>query len=217
MAVDTFSFILLSFTSVFVIINPMGAGIIYVSMTDSFDHETRRRVALEACWTAFVILVVFALLGGVILQLFGITLAAFRIGGGILLFMIGLDMVFAKVSRAKMTATEKYEGDADDVSVMPLAIPMIAGPGTITTVIVLIARGEAELGLGSYAVVIAAVAFTVGITGLVMLNADRVVSRIGQREFRAVNRIMGILMVAIAVEFVINGLKTAFPFLAGGV
>lgn len=216
MAVDTFSFILLSFTSVFVIINPMGAGIIYVSMTDSFDHETRRRVALEACWTAFVILVIFALLGALILQLFGITLAAFRIGGGILLFMIGLDMVFAKVSRAKMTATEKYEGDADDVSVMPLAIPMIAGPGTITTVIVLIARGEAELGLGSYAVVIAAIAFTVGITGLVMLNADRVVSRIGQREFRAVNRIMGILMVAIAVEFVINGLKTAFPFLAGG-
>lgn len=217
MAVDPFSFVLLSFTSVFVIINPLGAGIIYVSMTDAFDGEIRRRIALEACWTAFIVLVVFALLGGLILQLFGITLAAFRIGGGILLFLIGLDMVFAKVSRAKMTATERYEGEPEDVAVMPLAIPMIAGPGTITTVIVLIARGESELGLGSYAVVVAAIAFTVGITCLVMLNADRVVSRIGQREFRAVNRIMGILMVAIAVEFVINGLKTAFPVLAAAV
>lgn len=217
MAVDPFSFVLLSFTSVFVIINPLGAGIIYVSMTDAFDREIRRRIALEACWTAFIVLVVFALLGGLILQLFGITLAAFRIGGGILLFLIGLDMVFAKVSRAKMTATERYEGEPEDVAVMPLAIPMIADPGTITTVIVLIARGESELGLGSYAVVVAAIAFTVGITCLVMLNADRVVSRIGQREFRAVNRIMGILMVAIAVEFVINGLKTAFPVLAAAV
>jgi multiple antibiotic resistance protein len=215
MPADTISFVLLSFTSVFVIVNPLGAGILFVSMTDSFDRETKRRVALEACWYGFIVLVVFALLGGLILQLFGITLAAFRIGGGILLFMIGLDMVYAKVSRSKVTATEKYEGDADDVAMMPLAIPMIAGPGAIATVIVLVARGE-ELGLASYAVVLGAVAFTSVVTYLMMTNADRVASRIGQRELRAVNRLMGVLMVAIAVEFVINGLKAAFPFLAGG-
>lgn len=215
MATDPVSFVLLSLLSLLVIVNPLGAAMIYVAMTAGFDRETKRRTAIEASWYAVVVLVVFALLGGIILELFGISLAAFRIGGGILLFMIGLEMVYAKVSRSKVTATEKYEGDADDVAVMPIAIPMIAGPGAITTVIVLMdeARG---LGLWAYGVVLVSIAATSGATYLMMTNSEWIVSRVGQREFRAVNRIMGILLIAIAVEFVIDGLRTAFPFLAGG-
>ncbi len=122
------------------------------------------RIATEAAKYALAILVIFALLGGVILQLFGITLEAFRIAGGILLFLIGMEMVYAKSSRSKMTATEKYEGiDAEDVSVMPLAIPMIAGPGAITTSIVLMneARGFGPL---AYLIVIVSIVLTIGVT-----------------------------------------------------
>ena len=215
MATDPVSFVLLSLSSLLVIVNPLGAAMIYVSMTAGFDRETKRRTAIEASWYALVVLVVFALLGGIILELFGISLAAFRIGGGILLFMIGLEMVYAKVSRSKMTATEKYEGDADDVAVMPIAIPMIAGPGAITTVIVLMDEAS-ELGIWAYGVVLVSIVVTSVATHLMMANSDWIVARVGQREFRAVNRIMGILLIAIAVEFVIDGLRVAFPILAGG-
>ena len=215
MATDPTSFVLLSLSSLLVIVNPLGAAMIYVSMTSGFEDRQKRAIAVEASWYALVVLVVFALIGGLILELFGITLEAFRIGGGALLFLIGLDMVNARVSRSKVTATEKYEGETDDVAVMPIAIPMIAGPGAITTVIVLMdeARG---LGLWAYVVVVISIAVAAVVTYLTMANADRVMGRVGQREFRAVNRIMGILLIAIAVEFVIDGLRTAFPVLAGG-
>ena len=215
MATDPVSFVLLSLTSLLVIVNPLGAAMIFVSMTAGYDSEVKRRTAIEASWYALIVLVIFALLGGIILELFGITLAAFRIGGGILLFMIGLEMVYAKVSRSKMTATEKYEGDAEDVAVMPIAIPMIAGPGAITTVIVLVDEARA-LGLWAYGAVLLSILVTSTATHLMMSHSEWIVSRIGQREFRAVNRIMGILLIAIAVEFVIDGLRVAFPFLAGG-
>ena len=187
---------------------------IYVSMTSGFELSEKRKVAREASWYALIVLVAFALLGGGILVLFGISLAAFRIGGGILLFSIGMEMVYARMSRSKVTATEKYEGD-DDVSIMPIAIPMIAGPGAITTVIVLM-DDAADLGVWAYGVVLLSIVVSSGITHLMMANSDTIVRRVGQREFRVVNRLMGILLIAIAVEFVIDGLKVAFPFLAGG-
>jgi multiple antibiotic resistance protein len=209
------TFALLSLSSIFIIVNPLSSTLLYVSLTGTLDHEVQMRIATEAAKYALAILVIFALLGGVILQLFGISLEAFRIAGGILLFVIGMEMVYARNSRSKMTATEKYEGiDAEDVSVMPLAIPMIAGPGAITTSIVLIneAKGFGPL---AYLIVIVSIVLTIGVTYYMMRNADYIVKRIGQREFRAVNRLMGMLLIAIAVQFVIIGLKTAFPTLAG--
>ncbi len=212
---DMLTFALLSLSSIFIIVNPLSSTLLYVSLTGTLDHEVQMRIATEAAKYALAILVIFALLGGVILQLFGISLEAFRIAGGILLFVIGMEMVYARNSRSKMTATEKYEGiDAEDVSVMPLAIPMIAGPGAITTSIVLIneAKGFGPL---AYLIVIVSIVLTIGVTYYMMRNADYIVKRIGQREFRAVNRLMGMLLIAIAVQFVIIGLKTAFPTLAG--
>ncbi len=212
---DILTFALLSLSSIFIIVNPLSSTLLYVSLTGTLDHEVQMRIATEAARYALAILVIFALLGGVILQLFGISLEAFRIAGGILLFVIGMEMVYARNSRTKMTATEKYEGiDAEDVSVMPLAIPMIAGPGAITTSIVLMneAKGFGPL---AYLIVIVSIVLTVGVTYYMMRNADYIVKRIGQREFRAVNRLMGMLLIAIAVQFVIIGLKTAFPTLAG--
>lgn len=212
---DILTFTLLSLSSLIIIVNPLSSTLLYVSLTGTLDHEVKVRIAHEAARYALAILLIFALVGGVILQLFGISLEAFRIAGGILLFLIGMEMVYAKTSRSKMTATEKYEGiDAEDVSVMPLAIPMIAGPGGITTSIVLMNEAKG-IGPLAYGVVLVSIVLTIGVTYYMMRNADYIVKRIGQREFRAVNRLMGMLLIAIAVQFVIIGLKTAFPTLAG--
>jgi multiple antibiotic resistance protein len=212
MAGDTLSFSLLALSSLIIIVNPLAATLTYVSLTSGMDEGARLRVASESCRYALIILVVFALLGGLILQLFGITIEAFRIGGGILLFLIGMEMVYARTSRAKLTATEKYESrDAEDISMTPLAIPMIAGPGAITTTIVLM--NEA---VGSYfqaGVVLASIGLSILLTYLMMARSDVIVARIGQKEFRAVNRLMGMMLIAIAVQFVIAGLLSAFPVL----
>ncbi|MFA6224999.1 MAG: MarC family protein [Methanoregula sp.] len=179
-------------------------------------RSARDAVARDACRYAFLILLIVALIGTWILQLFGITLEAFRITGGILLFGIGMEMIYAKTSRTKLTATEKYESrDTEDISIMPLAIPMIAGPGAITTTIVLMdeATTMTPVAIG---IVLVSIAISIVLTCYMMRNSDYILTKIGQREYRAINRLMGMLLIAIAVQFVINGIRLAFPFLSGG-
>ncbi|BBL67659.1 MarC family protein [Methanoculleus chikugoensis] len=221
--VDLLSFVLLSFSSILIVVNPLAATLIFVSLTGTMDQAAKLRVARDATRFALITLLLFTFAGGWILQLFGISIEAFRIAGGILLFGIGMDMVYAKTSRTKMTATEKYEGqDADDIAVMPLAIPMIAGPGAITSVIVLMneamaTNGATGMNIAAIAVVPLAAVTAIWITYYMMRNADIIVRRIGQREYRAVNRLMGMLLIAIAVQFIIIGIRTAFPILTGGI
>ena len=211
---DAVTFALLSLSSIIIIVNPLGATLTYVTLTAGMNPLTRRDVAKESCRYALLILIAFALMGGLILQVFGITIDAFRIGGGILLFVIGMEMVYARTSRTKLTATEKYESmEAADISVTPLAIPMIAGPGAITTIIVLVS--EAAGSFPDIAMIIISILAAVLLTYLMMIRSDTIVSRIGQKEFRAINRLMGMLLIAIAVQFVINGLVSAFPALSG--
>ncbi|HPH34321.1 MAG TPA: NAAT family transporter [Methanoregulaceae archaeon] len=214
MAGEMVTFALLSLSSIIIIVNPLGATLTFVSLTSSLDHETRLKVAVESCRYALAILIAFALAGGIILQLFGITIDAFRIGGGILLFVIGMEMVYARTSRSKLTATEKYESrDAEDLSVTPLAIPMIAGPGAITTTIVLM--NEATGSVPRIGLILVSIVIAILLTYLMMARSDQIVSRVGQKEFRAINRLMGMLLIAIAVQFVIAGLTAAFPVLSG--
>lgn len=213
---DLLSFVLLSLSSIIIVVNPLAATLIFVSLTGSMDQAAKLKIAREASEFALAVLLIFTFGGGWILQIFGISIEAFRIAGGILLFGIGMDMVYAKTSRTKMTATEKYEGqDADDIAIMPLAIPMIAGPGAITSVIVLM-NEALEMGPAAIAAVPIAVVAAIGINYYMMKNADVIVRRIGQREYRAVNRLMGMLLIAIAVQFIIVGIKSAFPLLSGG-
>ncbi|MDD4254350.1 MAG: MarC family protein [Methanofollis sp.] len=215
MSGDMLSFVLLSVSSIFIVINPLAATLLYVSLTEGMEEVQKRSVARVACWYALAVLLLFAIAGGLILQLFGITLDAFRIAGGLLLFGIGMEMVHAKTSRTKISATEKYESqDADDVGVMPLAIPMIAGPGAITTAIVLTNEATSWNPVG-IAVVIGAILLAVGTTYLMLANSERIMRHVGQREYRAVNRLMGMMLIAIAVQFVITGIKAAFPILTG--
>jgi multiple antibiotic resistance protein len=216
MAGDILSFTLLTLSSILIIVNPLSATLIYVSLTSSLEPPAKLTIAKDSCRFALLILLFTAILGTWILQLFGISLEAFRIAGGILLFGIGMEMVYAKVSRTKLTATEKYESrENDDVAIMPLAIPMIAGPGAITTSIVMMneAIGMTPFAIG---VVLISITFSIGVTYYMMRNSDYIMKRIGQREYRAINRLMGMLLIAIAVQFVINGIKIAFPLLTGG-
>lgn len=216
MAGDILSFSLLTLSSIIIIVNPLSATLIYVSLTVNLDPSAKVTIAKDSCRFALLILLSAAILGTWILQLFGITLEAFRIAGGILLFGIGMEMVYAKVSRTKLTATEKYESrENDDVAIMPLAIPMIAGPGAITTTIVMMneAIGMTPFAIG---VVLGSIGFSIGITYYMMRNSDYIMKRVRQREYRAINRLMGMLLIAIAVQFVINGIKIAFPLLTGG-
>jgi multiple antibiotic resistance protein len=213
---EVLSFALLSISSILIIVNPLGATLIYVSLTTNMDRSARDVVARDACRFAFLILLIVALIGTWILQLFGITLEAFRIAGGILLFGIGMEMVYAKTSRTKLTATEKYESrETEDISIMPLAIPMIAGPGAITTTIVLMneATTMTPIAIG---IVLVSIAISIMLTYYMMRNSDYILTKIGQREYRAVNRLMGMLLIAIAVQFVINGIRLAFPLFNGG-
>ncbi len=214
--VDLLGFVLLSFSSFIIVVNPLAATLIFVSLTGTMDQAAKLKVARDSTEFALAILLIFTVAGGWILQLFGISIEAFRIAGGLLLFGIGMDMVYAKTSRTQMTATEKYEGqDADDIAVMPLAIPMIAGPGAITSAIVLMNEATA-MGFAAIVVVPVAAVTAVGITYVMMRHSDVIVRRIGQREYRVVNRLMGMLLIAISVQFIIIGLRTAFPILGGG-
>jgi multiple antibiotic resistance protein len=215
MAGDMISFSLLCLSSILIIVNPLGATLTYISLTSRLETPVKVQIVRDSCTIALIILVLVSVAGTIVLNVFGISLEAFRIAGGILLFGIGMEMVYAKTSRTKMTATEKYESqDSEDVAVMPIAIPMIAGPGAITTVIVLSNESAGIFSL-PWLVILASILIAVGITYLMMRNADYIIKKIGQRQYRVINRLLGMLLIAIAVQFVITGIKTAFPLMGG--
>jgi multiple antibiotic resistance protein len=215
MAEDVLNFALLAISSILIIVNPLGATLIYVSLTTNLDRLARDTIACDPCRFVLIILLFVAVLGAWILQIFGISLQALRIAGGFLLFGIGKEMVYAKTSRTKLTATEKYEyRDMEDIAMMPIAIPMIAMPGAITTTIVLMKEAVVLTPL-AVGVVFLAIILSIVIIYYIMRNSDYIISKVGQREYRAINRLMGILLLAIAVQFVLTGIRTVLPLPAG--
>lgn len=214
MAQDLVSLTLFTLSSILIVVNPIGAMLVYNSLTEMMDISSRRQVAAHACRLSFVVLIFFTIFGSALLSLFGITIDAFTIAGGVLLFGIGMEMVYARTSRAKITPTEQYEGiDADDVSSMPLAFPMISGPGTITTVIVLSKDAPLLTEPVHLLIIVISILITMILTYVLLISAERFTHRISQREYRVINRLMGIMLMAIAVQFMINGISHAFPFL----
>ena len=211
---DLLSFTLFTFSSIIIVVNPLSALLTYNSITEFMDSRDRKKVAVYACRIAAAVLVFFTVLGSSLLSLFGITISAFTVAGGVLLFGIGMEMVYARTSRAKLTATEKYESiDAEEISSMPLAFPMISGPGTITTVIVLSKDAPISTDPIAFVIILLSVLATVLITYIILVSSDHITKRIGMREYRVVNRLMGIILMAIAVQFIINGISEAFPML----
>ena len=206
---DLLSFALLAFSSIFILIDPITVTLVFVSLIRDVDRTHQRAIARDASLYALAILLVFAVGGYWILQLFGITLAALRIGGGVLLFLIGIEMVYARVSYSKQPVSQSAEDYAENVAVTPLAIPIIAGPGAITTVIVL-TGDSAEVGWQAIAIVVAAILVVIYLVYYAMVHSYIIAGGIREKEFKVVNRVLGLLLLAIGVQFIITGIKAAF-------
>ena len=199
------SYALLCFTSLVAIINPLMTAPIFLSMTDGYSEEHRQQTLRGAVLTGTAVLLVFALLGGAIFQLFGITIHAFRIAGGFILFGIGLDMLQAKPSRVRATPEEEREGlRKEDIAITPLGVPMLVGPGSITTVMVLMADAPSTLHVVTVLLVILVV---LGGTYLLLGQGQRILRVFGRTGLNVMTRIMGLLVAVIAVQFVLDGAR----------
>jgi multiple antibiotic resistance protein len=209
MATDL-SFALLAFSSLVAIVNPLSAATIFVALSANQSPGERRRSVALGLVTAAAVLLVFAAAGGTILGFFGITTHAFKIAGGIIFFGIGWDMLQARRSRVKATEEEELEGTTrDEIGIIPLGLPTIAGPGAITTVIVLMGQSDTlAQGLAVYG----AIAAVLLVTGAVLMIAPLLLARFGQTGLNVMTRIMGLLVMVIGVQFVLDGLATAQLF-----
>ena len=197
----------LVFTSVLFIVDPLTAVPSFLAMTARDRLETRRLMARRGAWTCALTLTVFALGGSLIFRLFGITLGAFKIAGGVVIGLNALDMVQARRSQQRETAVERAEGiEKEDVGILPLGIPMLAGPGAISTVMVLAGASKTfATTLGLYV----AIALTAFLSYLTLAAATGVERRLGQTGMRILTRLAGLVLCAIAVQFILDGLKLA--------
>ena len=197
-------FALLAITSVFFLVDPFAVIPLFLAVTADSTPSERRGVARRSAFTCAIVLCSFALAGSLIFKMFGITLPAFKIAGGIILMGIGLDMLQAKQSGTKATAEEQQEGaEKQDASIIPLGMPMLAGPGAISTVMVLV--GESH-SLWQHAVIYATILLTSFISFMILAGADGVRKYLGETGIRILMRLMGLLLVALAVQFFVNGL-----------
>ncbi|MEY2928377.1 MAG: hypothetical protein RL367_2854 [Pseudomonadota bacterium] len=193
----------------FVVIDPPGCAPIFASLTAGTPSAHRRTMAIRSTLVAAGILVFFAALGQKLLSSMGISLDAFRIAGGIMLFMIATDMVFEKRTERRNHRAEdvKSQPEHEDISVFPMAIPMIAGPGSIASVMLLMAQAK---GLESSMTVLGALAVVLVILLALLLMAGPVMKVLGYKMEAMITRILGVVLAALAAQYVIDGVKAAF-------
>lgn len=196
-------FALLSFTSFFTLINPLGTMPIFMTMTSGLEHKNRVKTARKAVIVAFITIVVFALSGQLLFNFFGISVNSFRIVGGVIFFLMGMDMLQARLGKVKVKESEvkKY---VNDISITPLAIPMICGPGAITNAIVLM---EDASHVGMVAVLFVSVFVVLLLTYLILISSSKIIKFLGETGNNVMMRLMGLIVMVIAVEFFFSGLK----------
>jgi multiple antibiotic resistance protein len=200
-------FALVSLTSLLFIVDPVAVVPAYLFITSDEAAEDQRRTAKRACIVMTILLIFFAATGNLLFRAFGITLPAFRTAGGLILWYVAMDMLRGE-RRTQEGQEEVLEGQTkEDVAITPLAIPMLAGPGAISTVIVLSSQARGLLELG---VVYAAVVITGVVSYLVLRIGENVLRRLGKTGIRVLTRIMGLILAAVAVQFVLSGIKEAF-------
>jgi multiple antibiotic resistance protein len=197
-----------AFVTFLVVIDPPGCAPIFASLTSGTSAAHRRATALRSVGIAAGILLFFGLLGQDLLHALGVSLTAFRIAGGILLFLIAIDMVFEKrTERRETRAEEVTAAHVDDISVFPMAIPMIAGPGSIASIMLMMARSE---GLTQSLIVLGALLLTLLLTLLALLLAGPLMRLMGHRMEAMLTRLLGVILAALAVQFVLDGLHRSF-------
>ncbi|HEY3818418.1 MAG TPA: MarC family protein [Polyangiaceae bacterium] len=207
------AYTLVTFGSVFSIVDPFAAVPVFLALAGAQEPTALKRTALRASATCFVVLSVFALAGNFIFTFFGITLPAFKIAGGILLFGVGLEMMRAKRSDTRTTNEEERDAESkEDVGLIPLGLPLLSGPGAIATVMVLVGKAKNLPERVTLFAVIAAVSL---IAFLVLRSASLVSRVLGKTGMNVIGRVMGLILAAVAMQFVLDGLHEAFPQLLG--
>jgi multiple antibiotic resistance protein len=190
------------FTAIFAIVDPIGNIPIFYTLTQRFTKVERIRIAKRAIIAATITLVVFGLIGQYIFTLFSITIPAFRIAGGLLLFRVAFNMLYGVTPGTKSTEKEKEETlEKDMIGIVPLGIPLLAGPGAISTVMLY----NSQENMGNSFIVFLSIFATLLITYFLLRNVDKIFSRLGRVGSLAISRIMGLILAAIAIQFLING------------
>lgn len=198
-----------AFATLFVVIDPPGCAPIYAGLTKGASQVQQRAMAIRGVLIASVILLVFAFVGEALLRMLGISLNAFRIAGGIMLFLIALEMVFERRQERREDRAQKIveTPEVEDVSVFPMAMPMIAGPGSIATVMLLVSRSD---GPGETAVVFAALVAVLALTLASLLAAGPLMRLLGAKIESVITRLLGVLLAALAIQFVLDGVRRSF-------
>lgn len=200
---EVFTFALLAFTSFFTLINPLGTMPVFMSMTADLTDDERNRTAKKASVVSLFTIIAFALTGQLLFKFFGISVDSFRIVGGVIFFIMGMDMLQARMGHVKIKENE-VKSYITDISVTPLAIPMICGPGAITNAIVLM---EDANSWAKKMVLFLSIAVVVLITYVVLYSSSKLLKLLGQTGINVMMRIMGLIVMVIAVEFFFSGLK----------
>jgi multiple antibiotic resistance protein len=199
-------FSLLALSSIFFLVDPFAAIPSFLAITRSADPARRKRMARKGALTAFIVLTSFAIAGQLIFRLFGITLPAFEIAGGLILLLIGLDMLQARRSQTQETSGDTEEAAAkEDAGIVPLGIPMLAGPGAISSVMILVGQAP-SIWHWQMGAILGSIAITSLVSYWVLAGAGRVREVMGETGIRILVRIMGLLLVALAMQLFINGL-----------
>ena len=202
---ELYTLALLVFTSFFTLINPLGTMPIFMSMTASLSKKRRKQTAKKATLVAFLTILAFAFSGQILFDFFGISVNSFRIVGGVIFFSMGWDMLQARLGSIKHTDDEdKIDAYVEDISITPLAIPMICGPGAITNAIILM---EDAVELPQKVVLVAVIAFVLLLTYLILMGASKITDTLGETGNKVMMRLMGLIVMVIAVEFFFSGLK----------
>ncbi len=200
---ELLAFALLAFTSFFTLMNPLGVMPIFMTMTGELSEQARTQTARKAVLVAFITLVAFAFSGEVLFAFFGISVDAFRVAGGVIFFGIGQEMLQARISRTKVSKGDVREY-VTDISVTPLAIPMITGPGAITNAIILM---QAAPTWNKKIVLVSIMALVCLITFVVLWSSSRIMRVLGETGNKIMMRLMGLIVMVIAVEFFFSGLR----------
>lgn len=209
---DDLAFLTYTFISIFVIVNPISGVVTFISLTSPMTLQERNILAKKAVFLACIIALFFAVTGNLMLDLFGINVDSLRIAGGILLFHVALDMMFAKVSRESITENEISESqDRSDIWVFPLALPLLTGPGAITTVIVLMGSTGS---MGQKLLVIVSILLTFIVCLMIFLSSRWIYKYIGYTGMLVFTRIMGLFLAALAADFVTTGIWNVYNALS---
>jgi multiple antibiotic resistance protein len=206
------SFFLVAFPAIFTIVNPLGAIGPFLAMTARDDWAKKRSTAQRACILATIVLSLCTAVGGFLFQFLGITLPALKVAGGVLLFMVAVDMLNARESRSRQTEEEREEGALkEDIAIFPLGIPLLSGPGAMITSFILVDRAHTAV---EHSFIYLSIIATMAICYFVLTQASRFAHFMGATGINVMSRLMGLVLAAIAAQFILNGLLEALPGLA---